>query len=194
MTIPPETYAALDIPQPVAGRILEIRRRQRDDFRLALPAEVTLVGSSGVGCFATDQTAAAVFDVLHTIANSTAPIVTSLGQVIRFPDSDVFAFEFSDESGPCHLHQRIVESGLRFQENRWPYSPHCTLRSRSPVTAREARSLFAERIEDSFVLDQLSVYQLEDDPRGRLPVLCHLLFRALLHSDRQRPVDLPAGE
>jgi 2'-5' RNA ligase len=182
VNIPPYTYAVLDIPEPAGGKILDIRRHNQDAYYAALPAEVTLVGSSGVGCFQTDQEAADVFAVLDAIAASTAPITTTLSNVIRFPDTDIFAFQFTDETGLRQLHQRIVESGLRFQENRWPYGPHCTLRSRSPVTAEEASAITAERIEEPFVLDQLSVYHLDDDPCGTLPVLCHLLHRARLRA------------
>jgi 2'-5' RNA ligase len=180
LTVPPDTYAVLDIPEPVGGKIMDIRRRYQDAFRAALPAEVTLVGSSGVGCFDTNQEAADVFAVLDTIATSSTPIATSLSRVIRFPNTDIFVFQFSDESGLRQLHQRIVDSGLHFQDNPWPFAPHCTLRSRSPVTDEEAADLAAERIDEPFVLDQLSVYHLEDDPSGSLPVLCHLLHRTHL--------------
>jgi hypothetical protein len=178
--IPPQTYAVLDIPEPAGGKIMDIRRRYQDGYYMALPPEVTLVGSSGVGCFRTDQEAAQVFAVLDAIAASTAPITTALSSVTRFPDTDIFVFQFADESALRQLHRRIVESGLRFEENRWPYGPHSTLRATLPVTDDEARAISTERIEEPFVLDHLSVYHLDDDPCGTLPVLCHLLHRTRL--------------
>ena len=179
-TIVEQTYAVLDLPSPVADKILEIRRRHRDDFRTALPAEVTVVGSSGIGCFSAGQPAERVFEVLDQIAAETPPIDVVLGQVERFPNTDIFAFRFADESGLRRLHERIAQSGLAFDPNQFPFGAHVTLRSRSPVSEGEAASVLAERIEESFVLRDLSVYRLERDPTGQIPVICRLLHRAQL--------------
>lgn len=179
-TIAEQTYAVLDLPQPVADIILEIRRRHRDDFRAALPAEVTVVGSSGVGCFSAGQAAERTFEVLDEIAAETPPIEAALRQVERFPNTDIFAFRFADESELRRLHERIAQSGLAFDPNPFPFGPHVTLRSRSPVSAEEADDLLAERIEEPFVLRDLSIYRLERDPTGQFPVICRMLHRAQL--------------
>ena len=179
-TIAEQTYAVLDLPGPVADRILEIRRRHRDDFRAALPAEVTLVGSGGVGCFAVGQPAHRVFKLLDLIAAETPPIEAALSQVDRFPNTDVFAFRLVPESPLRELHKRIAQSGLAFDPSPFPVGPHVTLRSRSPVSEDEAQSVLAERIERSFVLGELSVYRLERDPARQLPVISRLLHRAQL--------------
>jgi 2'-5' RNA ligase len=174
----------LDLPEPVASKVLEIRRKHHDAFRSALPAEVTVVGSSGVGCFAPGTPSATVFDVLERVATETAPIRTSLGGVIRFPNTDIFVFQFTDEDAIGRLHERIAHSGLHFEPNPWPFGPHVTLRSRSPVTDADAASILSERILDEFVLDQLSVYQLDDDPTDQVPVICRLLHRTRLAGSR----------
>lgn len=179
-TIAEQTYAVLDVPSPVADKILEIRRRHRDDFRAALPAEVTLVGSGGVGCFAVGQQAGQVFEVLDRIAAETSPIQVTLGKVERFPNTDIFAFRFTDGSRLAELHERIATSGLAFESNPYPFSPHVTLRSRSPVSEEEAQSVLSERIEEPFVLRDLSVYRLERDLTGQSPVIYRLLHRAHL--------------
>src|SRR5205809_239975 len=44
-----ETYIVLDVPQPFASRVLDLRVQSGDDFRAALPVEITLIGSGGVG-------------------------------------------------------------------------------------------------------------------------------------------------
>lgn len=179
-TIAEQTYAVLDLPAPVADRILEIRRRHRDDFRAALPAEVTLVGSNGVGCFVIGQPAHRVFEVLDQIAAETPPIEAALGRVERFPISDIFVFRLVPESPLWELHERIAQSGLAFDPSPFPFGPHVTLRSRSPVSDDEARGVLAERIAESFVLRDLSVYRLERDTAGQVPVICRLLHRARL--------------
>jgi 2'-5' RNA ligase len=179
-TIQPHTYAVLDLPEPIAGKVMEIRRAHRDAFRSALPAETTIIGSGGVGCFKPGTPVARVFEVLDRVAAATPPIRSSLGSVIRFPNTDIFVFAFADEAALRDLHERMAGSGLEFEDNPWPFTPHVTLRSRSPVTEEDAASLFATRISGTFELNQMSVYQLSDDPLGHAPVICTLLHRTRL--------------
>lgn len=172
-----DTYAVLDLPEPVAGRVMEIRRKHQDAFRSALPAEITVAGSGGVGCFMLDQDPEGVWTVLGEIAASTPPIHTALGEVIRFAGTDIFVFRLEPDDALRGLHARIASSVIRLEPNPFPFMPHCTLRSRSPVTNEEATELLAERISDRFILDQLSVYRLTPGPSGDLPVLCQLIRR-----------------
>jgi len=179
-TIAEQTYAVLDLPTLVADKILEIRRRHRDDFRAALPAEVTLVGSGGVGCVAAGQPARRVFEVLDQIAAETPPIEVALGVVERFPNTDIFGFRFVDDSMLQELHERIAGSGLAFDPTPFAFGPHVTLRSRSPVSDEDAKSVLAERIDEPFRLADLSVYRLERDSTEQKPVTCRLLHRTRL--------------
>lgn len=176
MGFPSNTYVVLDLPQPVAGKVLAVRRHHRDEYRAALPAEITIAGSSGVGVFAADQDLVEVFSMLDSIAAETAPIRASFSRVLRFPGTDIFVLTLADEEPFRTLHRRIAASGLRFEPSPFPYTPHCTLRSRSPVTEEEAADLFSVRIEDVFMLDTLSVYQADS-----LPLT--LLHRAKLTGD-----------
>jgi len=113
------------------------------------------------------------FATLDTIAAETAPIEASFGTVRRFPGTDIFVLLLRDEASFHALHQRIATSGLRFERNPFPFEPHCTLRSRSPISEEEAAELLSFRIPGSFVLDTLSVYLLD-----RLPMT--LLHRVKL--------------
>ncbi|MEO6059650.1 MAG: hypothetical protein ABIQ05_06760 [Candidatus Limnocylindria bacterium] len=178
--IPPQTYAVLDLPEPVAGRVMEIRRKHRDDFRSALPAEVTVVGSSGVGCFAEGQPAHNVFATLDRIAATTQPIRTSLDGVIRFPNTDIFAFGFTDEAGLRNLHRRPVSRGSPSTTTlgRSSLTSLCGRVPPSPMKTPRASPTSASRT--SSTLDQLSMYQLDEDPAGQAPVICKLLHRSRL--------------
>jgi len=44
-----ETYVVLDVPNPFAGCVLDLRLQARDDFRAARPLEITRIGSGGAG-------------------------------------------------------------------------------------------------------------------------------------------------
>src|SRR5579883_601290 len=154
MTFSHETYICLDIPEPQAQWILDIRKQQKDEFRAALPAEITVAGSSGVGVIKADQ---------------------KPESVIRFPRTDIFVLTLEDEAPLRSLHQRIITSAISFETNRFPFQPHCTLHSRSPVSPEDAAHLLSLSPSDlgSFTLDTLSVYTLE-----HLPMT--LLYRANL--------------
>ncbi len=182
-TVAPQTYAVLDLPEPIATKVMEIRREHNDKFRMALPAETTVVGSGGIGCFEPGSSLTEVFETLDRISAETPIIRTSLDRVIRFPNTDIFVFVFAGDSELRRLQDRIAASGLRFDNNPWPFTPHVTLRSRSPVTEEEAASLLKETIREPFELEQLSVYQLAEDPSGRAPVVCTLLHRTRLGAE-----------
>ena len=182
MPVPPNTYVVLDIPSPIAERVLAIRERAADPFRYSLPAETTVSGSSGTGPLAPDEDLDGVAAVLDRIATETAPIAAAFGAVRRFPESDVFYLAFVDEAPLRALHRRIAKSGLRFQPTPFPFGPHCTLRTRSPVTDAEAADLFVSTVPGRFTLDTLSLYDLPPrvaPPTDFMTLLC-LLHRVRL--------------
>lgn len=174
------TYVCFDVPEPAASDVLAIRRAQRDDFRAALPAEITVAGSGGIGELEPGQHPDQVFGVIDAIAARTTPIPASFGPVIRFPGTDIFVFTVQDEAPIRALHRELARSSIRWRPARFDFTPHCTLRSRSPVSEAEAVELLATRPPDPFVLDTLSVYEITADPSGRLPVICELRHRVRL--------------
>jgi 2'-5' RNA ligase len=164
MTFAHETYICLDLPDPQAQLVLTIRKRQQDEFRAALPAEITVAGSSGIGVIKAGQNPAFVFSTLQNIAARTKPITASFGRVLRFPRTDIFVLTLQDETPFREIHQRIATSGISFEPNPFPFQPHCTLRSRSPVTPEEEAELLSFTVPGVFTLDTLSVYMLESLP------------------------------
>lgn len=169
-----DTYICLDIPSPIAEEVIHIRVQQRDTFRAALPIEITVAGSSGIGVFDETQDEREAFKILDAIAATTSPIHASFKKVIRFPHTDIFVMTLDDEQPFRALHLRIASSPIRFKSSPFPYTPHCTLRSRSPVTEQEVNKLLSLQITGTFVLDTISVYMLDT-----LPMTClhrvHLL-------------------
>ena len=163
-----ETYLCLDLPAPMAEQVLSIRRAQGDTFRATLPAEITLAGSGGLGVVSPGQDPEAVFAALDQVAAATPAITATFGPVIRFPRTDIFVLTLADETPFRALHERLAASGIQFQPSPFPFTPHCTLRSRSPVSKAEAGALLSLRIAESFVLDTLTAYALTGVPMTRL--------------------------
>lgn len=161
-----DTYIVLELPEPIASTIHKIRAEQGDDFQASMPTEITIVGSSGVGCIAQDQDPDEFFKIIDEIAASTPPLTVSFDKVHRFPGTDIVVMKLKDETLVRSLHQRFVESGINFQDVDFAYEPHCTLRSKSPLTDQEREELSKLKIEGDFTLQTLSVYRMP--PPGEL--------------------------
>ncbi len=159
------TYVVLELPEPISSMIHSIRA-ERDDFQASMPNEITIVGSSGVGPIAHDQDPEEFFKAINEIAASTPPITVSFDKVHRFPGTDIVVMKLKDETLVRSLHQKFVESGIKFQDTNFAYEPHCTLRSKSPLTDQEMEELSKLKIEGDFILQTLSVYAMP--PPGRL--------------------------
>jgi len=160
------TYIVLELPEPIASTVHKIRAEQGDDFQASMPTEITIVGSSGVGCIAQDQDPDELFKVIDEIAASTPPITVSFDKAHRFPGTDIAVMKLKDDTLVRSLHQRFVESGIKFQDTDFAYEPHCTLRSKSPLTDQEMEELSKLKVDDDFILQTLSVYTMP--PPGRL--------------------------
>jgi hypothetical protein len=91
------SHIVLDVPEPAAGRVMTVRRDQRDDFGASLPVEITVAGSTGVGELEPDQDAATVFMILDDVAADTVPIQLEFGTVLRFPNTDTLVLTVKNE-------------------------------------------------------------------------------------------------
>jgi 2'-5' RNA ligase len=156
-----DAYVCLDLPSTARDRVIAIRRAHRDTFRAALPAEITVAGSSGVGPILPVDNPKAVFAIIDRIAAATPPIDMRFGPAFRFPNTDIFGLSVEDEAPFQRLHAEIAGSGIKFRESPYPFFPHCTLRSRSPVSKKDVSALLSERLDGRHRLDTLSVYGVD---------------------------------
>ncbi len=161
-----DTYIVLELPEPIAGEIRKIRTEQGDDFQASMPTEITIVGSSGVGCIAHDQDPDELFKIIDEIAASTSPITVSFDKAHRFPGTDIVVMKLKDDTLVRSLHQKFVDSGIKFQHTDFPFVPHCTLRSKSLLIDQEMEELSKLKIEGEFTLQTISVYTMP--PPGKL--------------------------
>jgi 2'-5' RNA ligase len=178
------TYIVLDVPEPQASAVMSIRRAHRDLFRAALPVEITLTDSIDPSQDPDDA-----FEALEKVAAESQPIQTSFLKAHRFPDSDTFVMRLADEMPFRDLRKRILSTGIAFQPSDYEFMPHCTLRTRSPVSDEDARVLLGTEISGPMVLDSLSIYTLT---RAATPsgVSCDLRQRLPLGDPRVDRTDL----
>jgi 2'-5' RNA ligase len=181
VTITKMSYIVLDVPSPIAEHVLSIRQHY-SSWRVALPTEITVIGSSGVGVMRYDENESSdVFKIIDDLAKQFKPIVTQFTSVARFPNTGWFYYAQQNPEPFTQLQNAIVETGLKFEPSPFPFTPHCTIadfESPSEELAQEILSLPVP--ERDIVLDTLSIYVLDDRIMSGNTAGCRLLHRTKL--------------
>ena len=153
-----------------AGRKVRELNEQYDPRLARYKApHLTLTGSSGVGPIPAPIPTSELKAKLEPVTSSTAPLKLRFGPAMRFMQSDIVVLPL-DPHGPLRiLHDRIATSGLPFQAARFTFSPHCTLSLYPTLTRETERALLAVRINDTVLIDRITVYQtLDPQPSKKL--------------------------
>ena len=174
MNFTDDTYLALDVPPSKWTEHISSVRRRLDAGRAALPIEVTITGSAGVGPFHEEQNQPAAFRIIDTLASEVRPIKTQFRSVDRFPVSEVFYFKPADAEPFINLQHRIIATGLEFKPSPFSFVPHCTIASLKNNLSDEAVSeIYGLPASEEVLLEVLSFYALNHSG-------CHLLHRTKL--------------
>lgn len=163
MNLANPTYICLDVPEPQASQVGAIRTRHCERLR-GFPVEVTIAGSSGIGAIRGQLDWDEVEAKLASFCASTPAITAEFGGVVRFPATDIFCLSLADPMPFEAIHDGLKQTGVRFEDSRFPFFPHCTLRMAGPLSASDVSELFALQFPGRFTLAWLSLYQrLPDD-------------------------------
>lgn len=163
MTHPPDfsrpTYIVLDAPPALAEYVTELRARFQP-VMAGLPVEITLAGSSGVGCLAADTDAGLLFTRLEALAAQTAPLALRFRHITTFPGSPVHYLSPEPAQGLHALHRQLLsQAGLRFGDSPFPFSPHLTIAWIEQGLPAKSEELLAIRPPSGrFVFAELAVY------------------------------------
>jgi 2'-5' RNA ligase len=144
---------------PLRDRILEIQRRFDPKLAAGVPPHVTLTGSSGMGPISTQTSAEELQSALSPIARDTRPITLSFLAPMRFMQTNVVVLPL-DPNGPIrHLHERIKNSGLTYEQPRFTFTPHVTLSFFRELAPRDLKALLSIRIAEPFTIDRISAHR-----------------------------------
>jgi len=169
------SYIVAEIPEPVRSQIQALRA-ELNPHPVSLPVEITLAGSSGVGPIPAGTDLADVTSQLDRILPIIAPFHVRFSAIRKFPNTALFYLEPFDRMPFDGIHQILRTSGILFSEIQWPYNPHCTLRGGKPLDAEAETALLALPFpEEEFVINTVSVYQLDDVSHD-----CRLLYQRVL--------------
>lgn len=143
----------------LAERILEIQRRFDPRMARELPPHVTITGSSGMGPIDPETTDEELLAALGPVAQSCAPFAVKLEPPMRFMQSTVVVMQI-DPNGPIRaLHERIKQSGLRYEQPRFTFTPHLTLSFYPELTRERLRELTRIRISEPVLIDSIQAYR-----------------------------------
>jgi 2'-5' RNA ligase len=163
-----EVLVVLDLSGEAAAGVMSVRRRVSYDYLGALPVEMTVAGSGGIGSPTNRDEPQILFAALDSIAQSTVPIRGRLAMPLRFPGSDVFVLQPEDPEPFVRLHQRIKNCGVEFEPSPFDFVPHCTLSQKPEPSPDEVDALLSTEVTGEFVASTLSLYEMEAFPLLRL--------------------------
>jgi 2'-5' RNA ligase len=157
MKIDKPTYLIAELQGDVVPLVNDLRKRFNPGST-QWPVDITIAGSSGVGTIKEEQLIDDVTDVLSRVISEygfTKVTFTSIGRFINtgiyhlVPKRDPFDI----------LHKAVMKSGILFNDNKWPYNPHCTLRA-GPSPTEECNALFETMsIPKNVSIECFSLYQ-----------------------------------
>lgn len=148
-----------ELRSPLRELVLEIQRKWDPKLARAANPHLTITGSSGMGPIATGTPIDELRAALEPIARDTAPMTLSFLKPIRFMQTNVVVLPM-DPNGPIRaLHEKIKLSGLRFEQERFTFTPHVTLSFFRELNAVAVEQLLAVRISDPVVIDHFSVHR-----------------------------------
>lgn len=152
----------LELPEPVRSKIQKIREHFSSELADAVPPEITITGSSGLGDLTPGQDPVFVIRELKKIAALTPAFKAIFGEVFQYPDSTVYALKVEPVSRFQELHQRLAESQIAFQPSPHPFFPHCSLHIWGELTAAQQQEIFQVRLTEEFIIRTMALYQLVD--------------------------------
>lgn len=153
---------------PVGARLRALQERYDPKLARAFPPHVTLAGSSGLGAVHAGTAAAAIRTALEQVAVGSEPLRLTFRAPYRFMQSNIVSLPL-DPNGPIRaLHDRLAQSGLRFEQAKFTFTPHCTLSFYPELTAARTRELLAIRVDEEILIDRVEAWRTREPQAAML--------------------------
>src|ERR1700677_360348 len=170
-------FIVAEKPEPIRTEIQSLR----DAFATptaALPVEITLLGSSGVGPIPIGTPVALIQEQMQLLFSKVSPWKVAFSGIRIFPNTSIAYLAPFDRSRFDFLHNLCRDSALPSSPSRFPYNPHCTLRAGGALTPDQLSDILSHQFPKSiFEIDTISVYDLDINP-FRCNLICQKQLRA----------------
>ena len=140
-------------------RVLAIQRRYDPRLASSLPPHITLTGSSGMGPIAPDTPLEELRSALVRVAAATPPMTLEFRPPMQFMQSQVVVLPLDPHGAIRELHDRILRSGLRYEQPRFTFTPHVTLNLFRELPPSELKDLLRVRITGPVHVGAIAAYQ-----------------------------------
>ena len=148
-----------ELSGPVAERIHALQAEFDPRMAAELPPHVTIAGSSGMGPIAVGTTPEELREKLEPVVSEMAPFVVHFQPPHRFMQTNLVVLPIDPHGAIRELHDRIARSGLRYEQPRFTFTPHCTLNFYRELPAAELRRLMAVRVREPVTVDRIDCYR-----------------------------------
>ena len=151
------TFICLDFPKEIAKKIRKIRLNLEPTIAWK-PIVITLAGSSGCGHISNEQDILEANKILAELSKELLPISLQFSKINSFPKTDIYFFEFEDESLINKFHNQIKNCGIKFLDSEYPFKAHCTIHFKGSMnTMKNKKILNTEIPSEKFELDTMSL-------------------------------------
>jgi hypothetical protein len=167
MVVTKPTFIVAELPEAIATWVKSVRQELEPGIA-HMPCEITLAGSSGVGPLKIGQNLEEIERTLSELLEHRLPFEARFLRVGNFPNSEIFFLEPAGEPFE-ELHSLIVNSGLEFESNLFPFNPHCSLKGFTPLQPGDRKKLEQMVFPvEPFLIRSVAVYELENMQPKRL--------------------------
>ncbi|GAB3535688.1 2'-5' RNA ligase family protein [Photobacterium alginatilyticum] len=161
MEISKPTYIVAELSGEVASWIHSTRVTLEPGIA-HFPEEITLAGSSGVGPISKGQKLSVVVSQLEQVLQNYSCIQFKFKGVSHFPDTEIYFAEPEREEFD-RLHAKITETAIVFDDSPFPYNPHCTLKSLTPMESSHEEIISNLVVPVSeHCIRKISIYELDE--------------------------------
>lgn len=148
-----------ELTGPVADRIHELQAEFDPRVAAELPPHITIAGSSGMGPIAAATTPEELREKLEPVARETRPFDVHFQPPHRFMQTNLVVLPIEPHGPIRELHDRILRSGLAYEQPRFTFTPHCTLNFYRELPPAELRRLLAVRVREAVRVDRIDCYR-----------------------------------
>ncbi len=156
MKIDNPTYLISELKGDVVTLVKEMRQRFNPDHDW--PVDITIAGSSGIGTIKEGQDVDVVIEALQPIVDSNSFTDVTFISANRFPNTGIY-YLAPERNLFDTLHKAIAGSVVEFNDNKWPYNPHCTLRAGAEPTDECDFLIEGMSLPKNSAIDCFSLYQ-----------------------------------
>jgi len=166
MKLDKPTYLIAELQGEIEQYVYGLRSKFNPD-RTSWPTDITVAGSSGIGTISEGQELDFVVSEISGILSSYQFDEVVFEELDRFPNTGIYVLKPIRDKFDV-LHEAIKSSKVSFNENPWPYNPHCTLCAVGENSV-ELESEFSEEVfPTSARIRCFSLYQPEANGGSRI--------------------------